>query len=226
MKVIAVVPAWNEEPVIHAVLMKLRPHVDEVVVVDDGSQDLTYEQAKKSGVIVLKHIVNRGQGAALQTGTEYARQLGADIIVHFDADGQSPEHQISALIEPIKNGEVEVVLGSRFLDQTTNIPRVHRITLLIANFFTRVMSGLKLTDSHCGFRAIHKDATCKLKMRQDAFAHASEILQLIARNKLKYKEVPVSIRYTEYSNSRGQASVNDVLNAIRIIIDLIKGSLL
>jgi polyprenyl-phospho-N-acetylgalactosaminyl synthase len=225
MKIIAIIPALNEDQVIYDVITRLRPHVDEVIVVDDGSTDFTVQESKRAGAQVISHIINRGQGAALQTGTELALQNGAEIIIHFDADGQSPEEQIAHLVAPIKAGEVEVVLGSRFLKDASHIPVGRRITLWWAKIFTRGISGLDLTDSHCGFRALHSEAAKKIQIQQDSFAHASEILQLIARHKLSYTELPVNIRYTEYSQSRGQAAGNDARNALRIVIDLIKGAL-
>lgn len=222
MKIIAVIPAYNESQVLGDVVRSVIPHVHEVLVVDDGSKDNTAQTARQAGAAVAIHPINRGQGAALQTGMDIALQRSADIVVHFDADGQHTPEQIQHLIAPIKSGEAEVVLGSRFLDKTSNVPAVRRIILKMGAIFTRMMSGLTITDPHSGFRALSRAAAEKIRLRQDRMAHASEFLQLLARHRLPYREIPVTIRYTDYSVSRGQSS----WAAIRIVIDLLKGSLL
>lgn len=222
MKIVAVIPAYNEESQIATVVETLRPHVDEVVVVNDGSRDQTRTRAEQAGAIVISHPINRGQGAGLQTGMQAAMLMGADIIVHFDADGQHPAHQIPDLIKPILDGEADIVMGSRFLDTTSNVPKSRKMVLKAGLVFTKMMSGLKITDPHSGFRAIKADIAPKLFLQQDRMAHASELLQLVARHQLRYKEIPVTITYTDYSMAKGQSS----WNAIKIVIDLIKGTLL
>lgn len=222
MKVIAVIPAYNEETMIAEVINTVRPHVHEVVVVDDGSRDKTYENAKKAGGVTARHIINRGQGAALQTGMDLALERGADIIVHFDSDGQHPAHQISDLIRPIKEENMDYVMGSRFLDASSNVPSGRSRLLKAGALYTRIMTGLKISDPHAGFRALSRKAAKKIELRQDRMAHASEILQLVSRHNLKYKEIPVTITYTDYSMAKGQSS----WNAVKIVIDLIKGSML
>jgi polyprenyl-phospho-N-acetylgalactosaminyl synthase len=222
MKLIAVIPAYNEESMIAEVIDSVRPHVDEVVVVDDGSQDKTYLQAKSAQAIVTKHLINRGQGAALQTGMDLALKRGADIIVHFDSDGQHPSHQIADLVRPVQEDKADIVMGSRFLDTTSNVPKTRRVILKLGALFTRIMSGLSITDPHSGFRALNRKAASKIRLRQDRMAHASELLQLVSRHELRHKEIPVTIRYTDYSMAKGQSS----WNAIKIVIDLIKGSML
>lgn len=222
MRIIAVVPAYNEEKVIGDVIRSIRPHVHGVVVVDDGSADQTYREALNAGASVYSHIINRGQGAALQTGMSAALEKGADIILHFDSDGQHPPHQIKDLVEPVMKGEADIVMGSRFLDESSNVPPIRRIVLKGGVIFTRLMSGLKITDPHSGFRALNRKAAQSVILRQDRMAHASELLQLVARHNLRYKELPVTIRYTDYSMAKGQSS----WNAVKIVIDLIKGSML
>lgn len=222
MKTIVVIPAYNVAPVLTEVVRSVVPHVDEVLVVDDGSSDTTAQAALSGGALLAVHAINRGQGAALQTGMDIALRRGADIIIHFDGDGQHPADQIARLVEPIKKGDVQVVLGSRFLDETSNVPAIRRKVLKLGGIFTRLMSGLNITDPHSGFRALSREAAQKIRLRQDRSAHASEFLQLLARQQLSYREIPVTIRYTDYSMSRGQSS----WAAIRIVIDLLKGSLL
>lgn len=222
MKVVAVIPAYNEGKVIQEVLESVLPHVDEVVLVDDGSKDATKALAKQTGVVAVSHIINRGQGAALQTGVEIALKRGADIIVHFDSDGQHPAHQIPEMIAPLVNGDADIVLGSRFLSQDSNVPFGRKLLLKAALIFTKVMSGLNITDPQSGFRAMTPEAARSLELHQDRMAHASELLQLVARHDLRYKEIPVAIKYTDYSMEKGQKSIG----AVKIIVDLIKGSLL
>lgn len=218
-----VIPAYNEEKSIVSVLSTLRDHhYDNVVVVDDGSSDRTYELAKSQGVIVLNHCINRGQGAALATGTAYALECGADIIVHFDADGQFDVSDIENLIAPVKQGEVDIVFGSRFLDKKSNIPIVRKFILKCGILFQWFLTGVKLSDAHNGFRAMNRKAASCIQITQDRAAHNTEILEETIRNGLRYREVPVRVYYTPYSLSRGQSS----LDAIKIVWDLIKGKVL
>ena len=124
MRIFCVIPAFNEDKNIIEVINQVKPFVDELVLVDDGSNDRTTYVAAQTGAVLLKHIINRGQGAALRTGTKYSLSHGADIIVHFDADGQFISQDIVRIVEPIKNGEAQVVFGSRFLsdEHKANIP--------------------------------------------------------------------------------------------------------
>lgn len=217
MKIIAVVPAFNEALVISDVIRSLRTVVSDVIVVDDGSTDETARNASAAGATVARHLINRGQGAALATGTQLALQHGADIVVHFDADGQHDPTDISLLIAPIVSGNIEVALGSRFLGRAEGLPLLRRVTLKLGVLFTRFFSGLKLTDVHNGIRALSRRAAEQIHITHDGMAHASEILDQVADLKLSYVEVPVTVRYTPYSLARGQGS----MNGFRIIAKLI-----
>lgn len=221
--VYAVVPAYNEGvtigDVVTAVSTEL-PHLC-IVVVDDGSMDDTAEQAARAGATVLRHVVNRGQGAALQTGIDYALSQGAKIIVTYDADGQHDPADLERLIAPLREGRADVALGSRFLEHVNEVPRTRRMVLRAAVLFTRMTSGLKLTDTHNGYRALSRAAAQKISIRLDRMAHASEILDQIRIHKLRYVEVPVRIRYTEYSRQKGQRA----RAAFRIAIDYLLGKL-
>jgi glycosyltransferase involved in cell wall biosynthesis len=220
--VYAVIPAFNEGEAIKQVISGVRPWCQGVVVVDDGSADDTAEQAASAGALVLRHVVNRGQGAALQTGIDYALKLGADIVVTYDADGQHDPADLERLTKPIRDGVADVALGSRFLEHVESVPRARRIVLRAAVIFTRLTSGLKLTDTHNGYRALSKGAAQKIQIRLDRMAHASEILDEIRRHHLRYVEVPVRIMYTEYSRSKGQRASA----AFRIALDYLLGKLL
>ena len=198
MKTVAIIPAYFEEDRIVGAVNDAAAFVDAVVVVDDCSLDRTLERAKSTSAYVLHHFVNCGQGAALQTGMDYALcALQADVIVHFDADGQMQGKDIPAMLAPILHQEVDVTLGSRFLGQVDNIPLTRRLVLKAAIVFTWFTSAIKLSDTHNGFRALSRRAAEAIRLRQNRMAHASEILDLIASKRLSYREVPVTIRYTE-----------------------------
>ena len=225
MKLAIVIPAYNEAKMIVEVIKEVRFVTPHVFVVDDGSVDDTAIVARSADAVVLRHALNRGQGAALRTGIEAAARAGADIIVTFDADGQMSAADIPALTAPIEAGFCDIVLGSRFLTTnderlTTKIPLVRRLTLKAALVFTRATTGLKITDTHNGLRAFSREAAAALDLRCDRMAHASEILEEISRLGLKYREVPVTIKYTDYSLAKGQK----LSGAFRIIKDLILSS--
>ncbi|MFH1565498.1 MAG: glycosyltransferase family 2 protein [bacterium] len=226
MNIFIIIPAYNEEKTIANAVDGVKKF-GRVVVVDDGSKDLTKNLAKNAGAEVLSHIINRGQGAAIRTGIEYALINDADIVVHFDADGQHGANDIEKIITPILLNQSDIVLGSRFLkdntpDSKTKIPLIRFLILKAAIVFTRIISGIKITDTHNGFRALSKNAAQKIKITQDGMAHASEILDEIVKNNLKYKEIPVEIKYTDYSKNKGQSSIN----SINIIKDLLFGKIL
>lgn len=202
-----IIAAFREETVIGDVVRGVKALYQNVVVVDDASGDKTGSRAEEAGAIVLTHLINRGQGAALKTGIDYALSKGAEILVTFDADGQHHVEDIAPMITPIENGEVEVVLGSRFLREGSNIPPLRRIVLKAGIIFTNILSGLRVTDTHNGFRALSRTAAKKIRIVQDRMEHASEILDEIKRRHLTYTEVPVTITYSYYSKGKGQSSL-------------------
>jgi len=210
-----VIAAYNEERSIGDVLSQLRRRYPNVIVVDDGSNDDTSKKALEAGATVLRHVVNRGQGAALQTGMTFALRRGAKVVVTFDADGQHSVEDIPAMVAPILDGRAQITLGSRFIKDSRSIPFVRRILLGAAVVFTRLISGMRLSDSHNGFRAFSSEAAKRLDIQLDRMAHASEIIDQIRRSRLPYLEIPVHIRYTEYSMAKGQRTVD----AIRVAVD-------
>ncbi len=218
MKTLILIPAYNEGKMIGKVIEDVKGQgFKDIIVVDDGSTDETFEEAKKKGAIVLRHIVNLGQGAALETGMEYARRKNAEIVVSFDADGQFLAKEIKEIIKPIINGQADIVLGSRFLGKTINMPLLKKIILKFGIFFTDIFSDIKLTDTHNGFRAFSKKALKKISINQSQMAHASDIIDQIKKNNLRYKEIPVTVIYNNYSLGKGQK----ITNSIRILTDLI-----
>lgn len=218
-KVFIVIPAYNESGSIGEVLVELKQLDADVVVVDDGSADGTSQITCDHTPHALRHLINRGQGAALQTGIEYSLRCGADYIVTFDADGQHSLSDLGHLLRPIETGECEVVLGSRFLGEAENISMVRRLTLKAATLFTRVVSQVEVTDTHNGLRAFSRKAAMQVQIKNDRMAHASELLDIIRGLNMPYREVPVHIRYTEYSMAKGQS----LRGAFRILFDYFVG---
>lgn len=202
MKIFCVIPAYNEAETIEKVIQGVKPFAARTVVVDDCSTDRTCDLAERQGAIVLRHIINRGQGAALRTGTEYALQNGADIIVHFDADGQFNPADIEKAVKLLINGEADIVFGSRFLNGSSGaeqMPKFKKSVIMpLARFFNKIFLGLKMTDPQSGFRAITAAAAEKLAWEQDRMAHCSEILFEAHKAKLKIKEVPITVVYRNF----------------------------
>ena len=214
-----VVPAYNEGRVIGGVVAELVARGHRVVVIDDGSSDDTAAAARTAGAAVLRHAINRGQGAALQTGIAYALRRGAEHIVTFDSDGQHAAEDVDALVGPLRAGRADVTLGSRFIGSAEGMTRRRRTILGMAVIFTRVASGARVTDTHNGLRGFTRAAAEKLDIRLDRMAHASEILDQIVRHELRFEEVPVHVKYTDYSRRKGQSS----LAALRILADYVLG---
>jgi len=219
-KIVVVIPAYNEEKNIEKVINEVKPLVNELVIVDDGSSDKTFELAKKHGATVLRHLINRGQGAALQTGDEYALKNQADIVVHFDADGQFLSSEIKEIILPIQNGEADAVFGSRFLGKKSEIPWFkEKIIIPLAGLVNKILINISLTDPQNGFRALSRKALEKITIENDGMAHCSEILYKVFKNKLTIKEVPITVIYHDFGqgifrgNGRGTGG-------LRIIKDL------
>ncbi|MFC1648296.1 glycosyltransferase family 2 protein [Nanoarchaeota archaeon] len=207
MKTYIVIAAYKEEKFITKVVKNLhKSGYKNIVVVDDGSGDRTGAIAAKAGAIVLTHVVNRGQGAALQTGIDYAINQGADIIVTFDADGQHQAKDLKRMISYVTSGKYDVALGSRFLKGAGDIPKSRRLLLKGSIIVQRIFYGVNLTDAHNGLRVLSRKAAKKIRITSDRMEHASQIAEEIFRHNLRYKEVPVNILYTEYSQEKGHGS--------------------
>jgi len=217
--VFIVIAAYNEEQSLGTVVEELRLVCENVVVVDDGSRDRTSRTGLEAGATVLRHPVNRGQGAALQTGITYAVGRGADVVVTFDADGQHRVSDLAELIRPIREGRAHISLGSRFLKKGQEMPFRRRLLLKAGVLFTRFTSGVRLTDTHNGLRAFSREAAGRIDIQLDRMAHASEIIDQISASGLPYLEVPVRVRYTEYSMAKGQSGAN----AVRVAADYLLG---
>ena len=212
-----VIPAYNEAEVIQTTLSEVLTHFKNIVVVDDYSLDQTAKIALSAGAHVCRHPVNMGQGAALQTGIDYALSRGASIIVTFDADGQHRAEDAEKMVERFQTAKLDLVLGSRFKGAAaTGIPTRKAFFLKCATVYTRITSGLDITDTHNGLRVMSRSAAEKIRIRQNRMAHASEILNQVAQLNLRYEEFPCVVRYTDYSLRKGQR----MLGAIEILSDL------
>jgi len=218
MKIFCVIPALNEEKNIKSVIEKVKDKVDKIVVVDDGSKDNTVNIAKNSQATTLKHIVNRGQGAALQTGNDYCLSENADIIVHFDADNQFLAEEILEVIKPIKENEADIVFGSRFLTKKSKIPFFKKRIIMPLARLINYFLNIKTSDPQSGFRAFNKKTAELIKIENDGMAHCSEILHKAFYYKLRVKEVPITVIYHEFGNNFS--------GGLRIIKDLLMGKII
>jgi len=212
-----IVPFYNEEEVISKVLSELIDKNYNVLAIDDGSTDKSSEIAKSLTCKVLTHPSNFGQGAALQTGISFARlNPNIEIFVTFDADGQHKVSNIEDVIKPIANNETDFVFGTRFQDDKTKFPFFKRFILKLAIKYTKLSTGVAITDTHNGFRAFNKEAARMINLDFPGMTHASEFLEKAGRSGLRIKEVPVHIIYTQYSKRKGQS----LWNSINILTDL------
>ncbi len=213
MKIFCVIPALNEEKNIKSVIEKVRDKVEKVVVVDDGSKDATVSIAKNAQANVLEHIVNRGQGAALQTGNDYCLKNGADIIVHFDADNQFLAEEILDVVSPITKDKADIVFGSRFLTKKSKIPVFKKRVIMPLARLINSFLHIKTSDPQSGFRAFNKKTAQLIQIENDGMAHCSEILHKAFYYKLRVKEVPITVIYHEFGNnfSGGLRIIKDLL---------------
>ncbi|MFH1428088.1 MAG: glycosyltransferase family 2 protein [Patescibacteria group bacterium] len=199
MKIFCIIPAFNEDKTIAKVVSEVIPLVDKVVVVNDGSTDNTEKFAKKNKAAVLNHLINRGQGAALQTGNQYAIKEKADIIIHFDADGQFIAEEIKDILKPILANQADIVFGSRFLNKKSYIPWLKKnIILPAAKIVNYLFLNVKLTDPQNGFRALTHQAAKKIIIENNGMAHCSEIAAKAFQNNLRIAEIPITVIYHNF----------------------------
>jgi glycosyltransferase involved in cell wall biosynthesis len=212
-----VIPAFNEAAVIGEVVADVRAVFDNVVCVDDGSSDGTGELARRAGAHLVRHPINLGQGAAIQTGVEYARrQPGARIFATFDADGQHRVRDLAAMVERVRAGDVDIVIGTRFARSDGNRPPfLKALVLQTAARLSRRGRRLGLTDTNNGLRVFNKKVADGLDITMSGMSHANEFIMLIAENHWRVAEEPIEVLYTEYSKSKGQP----LLNGVNIIFD-------
>jgi glycosyltransferase involved in cell wall biosynthesis len=220
MKSYIIIPAYNEENNIFQTTKDLLENgFDNIIVVDDCSSDNTLKVLNNLNIIKLEHVINRGQGASLRTGTKKAIEDGAEIIIHFDGDGQFLASDINNVIEPILNNDADIVFGSRFLGQSLKMPKIKKYFLMpFAKFFNKLFLNIKLTDPQSGFRAFRADIFEKINWEQDRMAHCSEILHLAHKRNLRIEERPITVIYKEHGTN--------FLGGLRIIEELFLGKLI
>jgi glycosyltransferase involved in cell wall biosynthesis len=214
-KVVAIVPAYNEERFIGSVVIQAKMHVDTVIVVDDGSEDATAEIAERAGAVVVRHDRNRGKGHALNTGFQQARELGPQAIILIDGDGQHRAEEIPGLLAPVLQGKADVVVGSRYMGKPCGVPR-HRILGHWAfTSLTNLLSGVSLSDSQNGFRAFSARAVDEIVFSAGGFAVESEMQFLASDHELRVAEAPVTALYPDGPKrsviSHGMMVLNGVL---------------
>lgn len=213
-----VVPAYNEGARIGPVLDGVLRFARHVVIIDDGSSDDTVEVALQRDVWLIVHPVNLGQGAALQTGIDFALRCGAPCLVTFDADGQHDPEDIPLLVDALMNAGADFALGSRFLGSAEGIPLTRKLMLRAGVLFTRALSGVKVSDTHNGLRAMTRRGAESLHIRFNRMEHASEIIDRVGKSGLKYVEAPVRIRYTAATLAKGQRTVAALGLGIRVLL--------
>jgi UDP-N-acetylglucosamine---dolichyl-phosphate N-acetylglucosaminyltransferase len=222
--VYVVIPAYNESQVISDVIKETQAAGDySIIVVDDGSKDTTYDDvATCRGVIALRHKINRGKGAATKTGIVAANRLGAEIIVTMDGDGQHDPSDIKALVQPIINGKCDVVLGTR-PKRNGDMPFIKIIANNIGNLITWILYGIHVSDSQSGFRAYSRYAANIIDTKADKYEYDSKVIREINNNRLKYLEVSIKVRYTEYSMGKPQKQgfINGMKTLVRMIWDML-----
>ena len=214
-----VIPLFNEAQVIADVVSKVKTVFPHVVCIDDGSSDNSAQEARGAGAVVIKHPINLGQGAALQTGFDFALKDPAMVdVVTFDADGQHSIEDAVAMVELLQSQELlDVVIGSRFLDSRTQLGAAKRLVLKMAALFTRITTGMSLTDAHNGLRVISRETLSRFTLKQNRMAHASEIIDIFSELKVNWAEYPTHIVYSEYSKAKGQS----LLNSVNILVELL-----
>ena len=213
-----IIPVYNEDQVIGQVVKDLLPTFPRVVCIDDGSRDRSAAVAAAAGATVIRHPVNLGQGAGLQTGIEYVRGFTpAKYLLTFDADGQHRVEDGLAMVKQAEKENLAIVFGSRFLSSQTQVGWMKRLVLKTAARVTARRTGLQLTDAHNGLRVLRRDAFEQVNLLQNRMAHASEIVAQLAKTGLPWAEHSVYIRYTDYSKAKGQS----LLNSINILTELL-----
>ena len=217
-EVFVIIPAYNENKIIESVIKELLPYQYNIVVIDDGSAKNIFPLLNQLPVYFIRHKINLGQGAALQTGIDFALSKKANYIVTFDADGQHLAKDIDKLLQLLIDDKADIVSGSRFLEGAShNMPPMRKALLQIARYINFIFTGLLLTDAHNGLRAMTREAAQKIQITEYGMAHATEILQQIKKKKLRHIEVPVHIKYTDYSKKKGQT----LASSFRIFFDLL-----
>jgi len=206
MKITIGIPAYNEEKNIAKIIIKLKKITDSIIVCDDGSSDMTSEIAKNLGVIVISHKKNMGYGAAIRTIFEKSAEIGSDILVTFDADGQHRIEDVSRVLHPLENSEADIVIGSRFLGKQSNVPNYRKLGIKVITQVTNSSIKTKLTDSQSGFRAYSKQVLSKISLSEIGMGISTEILIKASSGGLRITEVPITILYSGDTSTHNPVS--------------------
>ena len=202
MKVIIGIPAFNEEENIAAIIIKLKRKYDHVLVCDDGSSDMTHDIASSLGAIVVKHPTNLGYGAAIKTIFNEARKIDGDILITFDADGQHKISEIDSVLKPISENKADIVIGSRFLGNTKDIPKYRKIGIKMITGLTNTLTGSEITDAQSGFRAYSKKVLNEISPTESGMGISTEILIKSSKKQMRISEVPITISYEDNTPSQ------------------------
>ena len=217
MKIIIGIPAFNEEKNIGAIVAKLKEKYDHVIVCDDGSCDMTETIASSLGAIVVRHPKNLGYGAAIKTIFNESKKIDGDVLVTFDADGQHQISEIDSVLAPLIENKADIVIGSRFLGSTKNLPKYRKIGIKTITGLTNTMTGTNLSDAQSGFRAYSKNVLNEIFLTDSGMGISTEILIKSSNKNLKISEVPITISYENNSHSKEPVS-----HGASVIISTIK----
>lgn len=218
-KVFVIIPVYNEQEKVLSVINDLKKYFKNILVVNDGSTDKTSEILKSSDVCILNHLINLGAGAAISSGFEFIkRKKNIEAVITFDADGQHSAEDANNFANEIISCSEEVIFGSRFIKHSKNIPLLKKIVLLTVTYISNRITKVKLTDAHNGMNAFKTSCLKDISISIDGFGFASQIVNSVGKNKLRYKEMPTNIKYTDYSVKKGQR----ILGGFLILEDLFK----
>jgi glycosyltransferase involved in cell wall biosynthesis len=217
LKITIGIPAYNEEKNIASIITKLKNITDSIIVCDDGSSDMTSEISKNLGAIVISHKKNMGYGAAIRTIFQKSVELDSDILVTFDADGQHRIDDVNKILQPLKNNEADIVIGSRFLDNESKVPNYRKIGIKVITQVTNASLKKKLTDSQSGFRAYNKQALTQISPSEMGMGISTEILIKASSKGLRIAEIPITILYHDDASTH-----NPVSHGTSVLVSTIK----
>jgi glycosyltransferase involved in cell wall biosynthesis len=216
-RVVAAIPCYNEERFVAEVVCRTSEHVDQVVVVDDGSTDRTVEVAKAAGALVIQHEANQGYGGAIRSCFEVATANGADLLVTLDGDGQHDPDEVPEVLQPLLTGEADLVIGSRFMGKSNNVPRYRRFGIDVITFLFNFGSPVKVSDGQSGFRAYRKEILKRLELTETGMGVSVQTLIQARRKGYQIREVPISCTY----HSAG-STLNPVRHGVGVALTVVK----
>jgi len=217
LKITIGIPAYNEEKNIASIITKLKKITDSIIVCDDGSSDMTSEISKNLGAVVISHKKNMGYGAAINSIFQKSKEMKSDLLVTFDADGQHRVEDIEKVIEPVKNNDADLVIGSRFLDEKSHVPNYRKIGIKVITQVTNASIKKKLTDSQSGFRAYNQRVLSQISPSDMGMGISTEILIKSSSKGLRIMEVPITVLYEGDTSTH-----NPVSHGTSVLISTIK----